>query len=71
MLPYLELISAISMLNNQEAVLQLDSTVNEYLKLIIQVLSGRSYVQYEQDHDHFFTMFFFLLSKLPLTAVNS
>jgi hypothetical protein len=72
LLPYMELISGISVMDKGREDLKLDSVFNEYLKLIVHVLSSRSY---QPSHDHnassnFFTLMFFLLSKLPFNAVN-
>lgn len=43
LLPFLELISGIATLNRDSEQLQLDQVFNEYLKLIVHVLSGRTY----------------------------
>ena len=71
LLPYIEMISGIAVMNKGQEELRLDSVFNEYLKLIVHVLSSRSY---HPSHDHssqnFFTLLFFLLAKLPYSAVN-
>lgn len=60
LLPFLELISGIASLNRDSEKLQLDQVFNEYLKLIVNVLSGRSYSS-TSDQSTFFTQLFHLL----------
>jgi hypothetical protein len=70
LLPFIELITGISLMNKSETI-HLDVSVNEFLKLVIFILSNRSYSAYEQEHGQFFNFLFYLLARLPAkSAVN-
>lgn len=70
LLPILELINAISLMNKSDNI-TIHSLLNEYLRLIIQILSANSYMPFECENSNFFTTLFYLISKLPHSAVNS
>ena len=71
LLPILEMIQGITLYSEQPSVLPLDHILNEYLKLIIQILATKAYVPYEAENSNFFSILFFLLTKLPLNSVNN
>ena len=70
LLPILDLTQGITMYL-EDSSFPLDQTLNEFLKLIISVLSTKSFVTFESENSNFFTILFHLLTKLPQSSVNS
>lgn len=64
LLPLLDLSQGITMYLEDNS-FALDQTLNEYLKLIISVLSTKSFIPFESENSNFFTILFHLLTKLP------
>jgi hypothetical protein len=71
LLPVLELLKSITFFQNETVPLaDLDCTINDYLKLVMNALQSRCFTPYEVENENFFSVMFFLLTKLPYSAVN-
>ena len=70
LLPILELVKGISMFNKEPV--NLDGTVNDFLKLVVNTLQSRGHIHSasESETSQVIAVLFNLLTKLPNPCVN-